>query len=242
MTEEQQAKLANALILALDVDTIDDATAIVDRIGPLVERYKVGSRLFTAVGPTVLHELEARGKKVFLDLKYHDIPTVICDTVRLVATRFPSVFMLTVHASGGASMVAHAVDAAMSRIGGELSIVAVTALTSLSPSETRTLGIDMNLDAWVLKLGDLALEAGAHGLVCSPNELSALRDRVGAQPMLVTAGVRPVSTGRMTGDDQARIATPATALANGASFIVMGRPVVRAKDPASLLAQIAATL
>lgn len=242
MTNEQQDKLAKKLIVALDVDTVDEATSIVDRVGPLVQRYKIGSRLFTAVGPRILDELAQRGKRVFLDLKYHDIPSVIGDAVRIVATNHPSVFLVTIHAAGGAAMVAAAAEAASARRGDALEVVAVTALTSLSPSETRILGVDMNLDQWVLKLADLALEAGAHGLVCSPNEVAKVREFYGAQPVIVTPGVRPVSAERLAGDDQARTATPADALAAGATYLVMGRPVVRATDPQSVVRAIAESL
>lgn len=242
MTREQQETVAKRLIVALDVDTVDEALAIVDRVGPLVQRYKVGSRLFTAVGPRILEELGARGKRVFLDLKYHDIPSVIGDAVRLVASHHPAVFLVTIHAAGGPAMVAAAAEAAATRRGERLEVVAVTALTSLSPSETRILGVDMNLDEWVLKLADLALEAGAHGLVCSPNEVANVREYYGAQPLIVTPGVRPASAERLAGDDQARTATPADALAAGSTYLVMGRPVVRAADPEAVVRAIAESL
>lgn len=240
MNDTQRELVAQKLIVALDVDTIEEAIAIVERVGPLVHRYKIGSRMFTAFGPRILDALAERDKKVFLDLKYHDIPSVIGDAVRIIAERHPSVFLLTVHAAGGPAMVAAAAEAASQR--DSLEVVAVTALTSLSPSETRILGIDMTLEDWVVKLSELALEAGADGLVCSANEVGNVRIRFGNDPTIVTPGVRPENADRIVGDDQARIATPAEAIASGSSYLVMGRPVVLADDPRAVVEAIAESL
>lgn len=242
MNDDQRQQLAQKVIVALDVDTLGRALDMVERVGPLIRRYKIGSRLFTAVGPRILDELAARDKRVFLDLKYHDIPSVVGDAVRIVATQHTAVFLTTVHAVGGPAMVAAAAESAAARRGERLDVVAVTALTSLSPSETRLLGIDMNLDDWVVKLGELAIEAGAHGLVCSPNELANVRDRFGSEPTIVTPGVRPSADERIAGDDQARTATPAEALAAGSSYLVIGRPIVLAEDPEGVVRAIGETL
>ncbi len=242
MDDRQRKLVANKLIVALDVDTIEEALAVVDRVGSLVTRYKIGSRMFTAFGPRILTALEERGKRVFLDLKYHDIPSVVGDAIRIVATEHPVVFLVTVHASGGGAMVSEAVENAALRTGQSLEVVAVTALTSLSPSETRLLGVDLNLETWVVKLGELALDAGAHGLVCSPNEVANIRERFGRDPTIVTPGVRPAASERLAGDDQARTATPAAAIDAGSTYLVMGRPIVLARDPRAVVEAIGESL
>ena len=242
MNEQQRELVAQKLIVALDVDTLEEAIEIVERVGPLVRRYKIGSRLFTAVGPRILDELGAHDKRVFLDLKYHDIPSVIGDAVRIVAEQHEAVFLLTVHAAGGPAMVAAAAEAAAQRQTETLEVVAVTALTSLSPSEMHILGISGNLEDWVVKLCELALDAGAHGLVCSANEVANVRDYFGPTPTMVTPGVRPLTADRIAGDDQARTATPADAIAAGSSYLVMGRPIVRADDPRAVVQAIAESL
>lgn len=242
MNEEQSKRLRNQLIVALDVDTESEAIDLVDRLDGLVDRFKIGSRMFTAAGPGILHKLADRGAKVFLDLKYHDIPSVVGDAVRIVALHHPSVFLLTVHASGGPAMVAAAAEAVERRVENPLEVVAVTALTSLSPAETRILGIEANLEDWVLKLSELALEAGADGLVCSPNEVANVRSRYGPEPTIVTPGVRPIGHDRQPGDDQARTATPAEAIEMGSSYLVMGRPIYQADDPVAVVEAIGETL
>ena len=242
MNEEQAAKLREHLIVALDVDTPEQALSLVERLSGHVHKFKIGSRMFTAVGPAILDRIGEMGAEVFLDLKYHDIPSVVGDAVRIVATQHRAVFMLTIHASGGPAMVAAAADAATLRGGAPLEVVAVTALTSLSPSETRILGIDLNLDDWAVKLAELALEGGADGLVCSANEVGRMRARFGGEPTIVTPGIRPDNHERQPGDDQARITTPTTALSLGSSYIVMGRPIYQSPDPVAMLDAIGSTL
>jgi orotidine-5'-phosphate decarboxylase len=242
MNEEQRQRLRNQLIVALDVDTEKEALDLVDKLDGLVDRFKVGSRMFTALGPSILTKLAKRDARVFLDLKYHDIPSVVGDAVRIVALHHPAVFLLTVHASGGPAMVAAAAEAVERRVENPLEVVAVTALTSLSPAETRILGIESNLDDWVLKLSELALEAGAHGLVCSPNEVEKVRSMYGPEPTIVTPGVRPTDQDRQPGDDQARTATPAEAIEMGSTYLVMGRPIYQADDPVAVVQAIGETL
>jgi orotidine-5'-phosphate decarboxylase len=238
MDDRQTRLVADHLIVALDTDTVDDALAVVDDVGDAVALYKIGSRLFTAGGPAVLDALADRGKRVFLDLKYHDIPSVVGSAVAVVAEHHECVFLTTIHAAGGPAMIAAAAEAASTRE--TLSVIAVTALTSLSHSETRLIGVDMNLDDWVLKLAELAVESGADGLVCSPNEVGAVRDWLGADPLIVTPGVR--LQGPRPGEDQARVATPADALGTGSTYLVMGRPIVGASDRAAVIEQIGASL
>lgn len=241
--DERQAKvLKDRLIVALDVDTVDEAVSLVATLRPLVGRFKIGSRMFTAAGPAVLDRLGELGAQVFLDLKYHDIPSVVGDAVRIVASEHPTVFMLTVHASGGPAMVASAAEAAAWRSDGDLHVVAVTALTSLSPAETRILGIDQSLDDWAVKLAELALEAGADGIVCSPRETALMRERFGDEPIIVTPGIRVTVDDRRPGDDQARITTPNDAIAIGSSYLVMGRPVYQAADPVAAVQAIGESL
>lgn len=242
MNEEQAKKLRDQLIVALDVDTPDEALALVDTLSSRVSRFKIGSRMFTAVGPSILDAIGARGAEVFLDLKYHDIPSVVGDAVRIVAAQHHSVFMLTVHASGGPAMVDAAAEAAALRTGSPLEVVAVTALTSLSPAETRILGIDLNLDDWAVKLAELAIDAGADGVVCSAREVARMRELFGPEPTIVTPGIRPDEHDRQPGDDQARTTTPRTALSLGSTYLVMGRPIYQAPDPIEVLDAIAATL
>lgn len=232
--------LKKHLIVALDVDTPEEALALADRLSGVVDKVKIGSRMFTAVGPSILDALSDRGMKVFLDLKYHDIPSVIGDAVRIVAERHPGVFLVTVHAAGGPGMVASAVEGASAR--DDLEVIAVTALTSLSPSETRILGVAGTLEDWVLKLAELALEAGANGLVCSANEVAAMRENFGSRPTIVTPGIRPPGYGREVYDDQARITTPSDAIQSGSTYLVMGRPVYGADDPAAVIRQMAGEL
>lgn len=242
MNEQQKKKLRNQLIVALDLDTPEEALAVVDALAGTVERFKIGSRMFTAVGPSILHQLGDRGAKVFLDLKYHDIPSVVGDAVRIVAQEHPSVFLTTVHASGGPAMVAAAAEAATMRTTDKLSVVAVTALTSLSPAETRILGVEANLDDWAAKLAELAIDAGADGIVCSARELEMMRDLFGPAPTIVTPGIRPDPHERQPGDDQARVMSPRAALDAGSSYLVMGRPVYQAEDPLAVVQAIGATL
>ena len=240
--DRQRRELARRLIVALDLSTPEEALGVVDDLGTSVERYKIGSRMFTSVGPQIIDALAERGKRVFLDLKYHDIPSVVGSAVGIVARNHPAVFMCTIHASGGAAMVNAAAEAATARRGDSLQVIAVTALTSLSPAETRLLGIDMCLDDWVIKIGQLALEAGAHGLVCSANEVANVREWVGPEPTIVTPGVRLADEGVRVGEDQARIATPRASIAAGSSYLVMGRPIIQADDRRAVIDRIAATL
>lgn len=242
MNDEQAKKLRNRLIVALDVDTAEEAVELVERLSPRVDKFKIGSRMFTARGPAILREIGKHGAQVFLDLKYHDIPTVIGDAVRIVAAEYPEVFMLTVHASGGPAMVSAAAEGASRRKGAPLQVVAVTALTSLSPAETRILGIDLNLDEWAVKLAELALDAGADGIVCSAREVALMRERFGVDPTIVTPGIRPDGSERRPGDDQARITTPRDALTMGSTFLVMGRPIYQAADPLAMVEEIGSTL
>lgn len=233
-----QDRFRKHVIAALDLEELDDALALVDQLGSSVDKYKIGSRMFTRYGPRVLDELAERGRKVFLDLKYHDIPSVV-ENACAEAAKHEAVFLLTVHASGGTQMIARAVEGAKTRRDERPRVVAVTALTSLSPSETRLLGIDIGLEEWAEKLGRLAIDAGADGIVCSAREVERMRGALG-DVVYVTPGIRPASWEQP--DDQTRVMTPAEALDSGSSYLVIGRPIYRADDPVEAVAKLAGEL
>src|SRR6202158_575427 len=213
------------LIVALDVSSAKDAQKIVSSLGDSVQLYKVGMQLYTAEGPSIVRELVASGRKVFLDLKYHDIPNTVGAAVREAAQL--GVSMLTVHASGGSKMLRAAVEAAQ-RPG--LLVLAVTVLTSLDDVELGKIGLRGGALDQVLRRAALALSNGCKGVVASALEAAALREEFGQDFTIVTPGVRPAGSGP---NDQARVVTPAEAISAGASHIVVGRPITEASDPAA---------
>jgi orotidine-5'-phosphate decarboxylase len=221
------------IIVALDLPAADEALAFVDRLGDGADFYKVGSPLFTSAGPDLVRELRRRGKRVFLDLKYHDIP----NTVAAAAARAAAldVELLTVHAAGGGRMIA---EAARAVAGTRTRVLAVTVLTSFSAAELEAVwGRELRaLREEVDRLAALAADAGAHGVVSSAHEAETIRRRFGADFLIVTPGIRPAGD---AAGDQVRIATPATAARAGADYLVVGRPVLDATDPAAALAAIA---
>ncbi len=226
------------LIVALDVSSVAAARKIVAAVGDSALAYKVGMQLYTAEGPAIVRELVASGRRVFLDLKYHDIPNTVAAAVREAAQL--GVSMLTVHASGGAKMLRAAVDATHASNPATL-VLAVTVLTSLDDEGLGTLGIRGGVQDQVLRLAALAISNGCPGVVASAQECSALRQEFGHDLVIVTPGVRPAGSGH---DDQARVVTPAEAIAAGSTYIVVGRPITEAKDPAAearaILGQLAA--
>lgn len=221
-------------IIALDVPTLASARELLARLGPSADFVKVGLELFTAEGPRVVEWLHGEGRRVFLDLKLHDIPNTVRGAARSAAAM--GVSLLTVHGYGGPAMVEAAVEGAGARTG----ILAVTVLTSLTP---RDLGVALGRDepeigAEVLRLAAIAAAAGAHGVVCSGQEVSAVRT---THPRLapLVPGIRLV--GGAT-HDQARVVTPERAAADGAAYLVLGRAVTAAPDPAAVLAEVRAGL
>ncbi len=242
-TSAQQQRLRDHTIVALDLDEMDDALALASELSGWVDYVKVGSKMFTRYGPKILDELHARGTKVFLDLKFHDIPSVVGKAC-YEAAQHPAVFLLTVHASGGSHMIAEAVDGARrGRPNDPPKVVAVTALTSLSPAEMGTLGINHTLQDWAEKLALLAQDAGADGIVCSAAEVARMRELLG-DAVFVTPGIRP-GDGAWKGassDDQTRVMTPSQALDAGSTFLVIGRPLYQAEDPMASAQSIAGTL
>ena len=215
------------LIVALDVSTAEAARKIVAAVGDSAHAYKVGMQLYTAEGPAIVHELVGSGRRVFLDLKYHDIPNTVGAAVREGAQL--GVSMLTVHASGGGKMLRAAVEAGHA-VNPGLLVLAVTVLTSLDDVELGKIGMRGGVLEEVLRLAALALSNGCQGVVASAQEAAALREEFGHDFVIVTPGVRLAGSGP---HDQARVVTPAEAIAAGASYIVVGRPVTEASDPAA---------
>ena len=220
------------LIVALDVGSATEARRIAGAIGEAVTTFKVGKQLFTAEGPQVVRDLVASGRKVFLDLKYHDIPNTVEAAVRTAAGLGAS--MLSVHASGGAAMLRAAAEAARAVRNPPL-VLAVTVLTSLSEADLQEIGVAGRAMDQVLRLAALAQTAGCGGVVASPHEVRQLRQSLGTGFVIVTPAVRPAGADK---GDQARVATPADAIAAGADYIVVGRPITQAPDPSAAARQI----
>lgn len=219
------------LIVALDFADAAAARAFAARVLPAQCRLKVGLELFTAAGPGLVAELVERGFDVFLDLKYHDIP----NTVARACTRAAAlgVWMLNVHALGGRRML----EAARAAVEGPRRplLLAVTLLTSLEARDTAEIGLTNDIGGQVERLAQLAADCGLDGVVCSPQEAERLRQRFSKPFALVTPGIRPAGA---AADDQRRTLTPAEAIARGADYLVIGRPVTRAADPQAVLAGI----
>jgi orotidine-5'-phosphate decarboxylase len=224
------------LIVALDVSNAAAARKIAAAVGDSAQTYKVGMQLYTAEGPSVVRDLVASGHRVFLDLKYHDIPNTVGAAVKAAAQL--GVSMLTVHASGGSKMLAAAIEAAAATHR-DLLVLAVTVLTSLDDTELGKIGLRGGVLDQVLRLGALAISNGCKGVVASALEAGALREEFGPDFAIVTPGVRPAGSGP---HDQARVVTPAEAIAAGASHIVVGRPITEAVDPAAEARAILAQL
>jgi orotidine-5'-phosphate decarboxylase len=215
------------LIVALDVSTAAAARKIVAAVGDSALTYKVGMQLYTAEGPSIARDLVASGRRVFLDLKYHDIPNTVGAAVQEAAQL--GVSMLTVHACGGGKMLRAAAVAAQTAKP-DLLVLAVTVLTSLDDADLGKIGLRGGVLDQVLRLTALALSNGCQGVVASAKEAAALRQEFGRDFAIVTPGVRPAGSGH---DDQARVVTPAEAISAGASHIVVGRPITEAADPAA---------
>jgi orotidine-5'-phosphate decarboxylase len=221
------------IIVALDVPAVQQALDLADRLGDTIDFYKVGSPLFTRAGPPLVHELHDRGKRVFLDLKYHDIPSTVADAVRAAAEL--EVDLLTIHASGGEAMMRAARAAADSCGDRAPRLLGVTILTSFTAVDVEQVWDKeiRSLRDEVERLATQAADAGMHGVVTSPLEVEALRRRLGSGFIFVTPGIRATDDGP---GDQARTATAADAARAGASYLVVGRPVVTAPDPAGVIA------
>lgn len=220
------------LIVALDLPTAVDAQEIIYELGESVSFYKVGLQLFTAEGPKIVSELVSSGRKVFLDLKLHDIPNTVAGAVKAAAEL--GVHMLTVHAAGGSRMLQEAVQAAKAGAHQPI-LLGVTVLTSFSDSDLKESGVEADVSEQVLHLARLAQNAGCGGVVTSPKEAAGLRASLGSDMAIVTPGIRPAGS---EAGDQSRIATPTAAIRAGVSHLVVGRPILAAARPAQAAASI----
>jgi orotidine-5'-phosphate decarboxylase len=214
------------LAVALDHPDAYQAMKLVDSLGQTCQWFKVGMELYYAAGNDIIRQLRDRGFDVFLDLKLHDIPNTVAGAVRSATKAGAS--LLTIHASGGPAMMTAAAEAA--KAPGSPRLLAVTVLTSMDDAQLAATGITASPAEQVLKLAKLARQSGIDGFVCSAEEVAAVRAATGPQTLLVIPGIRPAGAAI---DDQKRIATPAQAIAQGASMLVIGRPITQAKDPAS---------
>ncbi len=224
------------VIVALDYPDAAAALALVDRLDPSLCRIKVGKELFVRAGPDLVRRLVGRGYAVFLDLKFHDIPNTVAAACRAAADL--GVWLMNVHASGGLEMM-RAARAALGEAGTRPRLIAVTVLTSLDGADLRQIGLADEPATQVERLARLAREAGLDGVVCSAQEAGLLRQRIGADFMLVTPGIRPAGS---ASGDQSRILTPARAMASGADYLVIGRPITQAVDPLLALQSIRAEI
>jgi orotidine-5'-phosphate decarboxylase len=232
----------NRILVALDVDSGEKALALADALRGAVGGFKIGKQLFTAEGPGIVRALASRGDRVFLDLKFHDIPNTVAGAIRsAVAT---GAWMVNVHASGGTAMMKAAVEAA--RQAAESSgaerplVIGVTVLTSLDDTALAEVGASRNVMDQVVHLARLAESAGLDGVVASPQEIGAIRRATRPEFAVVTPGIRPAGQGGK--DDQARTLTPAEAVAAGATYLVVGRPITDAPDPRAAADAISSSL
>jgi orotidine-5'-phosphate decarboxylase len=225
-------KPRDKLIVALDGDSLEHTAKLVDMLKNEVTNFKVGMQLFTACGPDSIKMVQDHGGRVFLDLKYHDIPSTAAKAV-YNATKL-KVAMINVHATGGRKMMAESLAAAQDASGGKPPlIIGVTVLTSLE--SLGDIGIQYEIREQVVRLAKLSQEVGLHGVLASPLEIQPIRKTCGKQFVIVTSGIRPTGTHL---DDQARIANPHQAIQAGADFLVVGRPVTEAKEPLVALRSI----
>jgi orotidine-5'-phosphate decarboxylase len=225
----------NPVIIALDFNNERDTLNLVEQLSPDECKLKVGKELFTACGPSIVKMLVSRRFDVFLDLKFHDIPNTVAQALQ--AARDLGVWMVNVHASGGARMM----DAARAALDGKDDplLIAVTVLTSMEQQDLAQIGISAPLDQHILHLATLAANASLDGVVCSAMESSMLRNALGAEFCLVTPGIRPVGSDSA---DQRRIVTPREAMDAGSHYLVIGRPITQSDNPAAALSAINATL
>jgi orotidine-5'-phosphate decarboxylase len=227
----------NPVFVALDTPDVDRARAMAKAVGANVGGVKLGKEFFTANGPDGVARVARTGRRIFLDLKFHDIPNTVAGAVRSALALKP--FMMNVHASGGAAMM-KAAAAAAAEAGAERPLMlAVTVLTSLDADDLQAVGQDVDTKHQVVRLALLAKESGLDGVVCSPHEIKALRNACGDGFTLVVPGIRP--TWAASGD-QKRIMTPKKALGEGADYLVIGRPITGADDPAAAARRIAAEI
>ena len=221
----QDIKANGKLIVALDMKTLDEAKEAVKKLSPVVKVFKVGIGLFTLYGLDAVKLVHDGGAKVFLDLKFHDIPNTVAHAVRSAAKL--GVFMVNIHTLGGSEMIMRAAEA-VRESDNKPKLLGVTVITSMDQSSIGEVGIDKKIEDEVVSLARLGKDSGLDGVVASPNEVSLIRKNLGKDFMIVTPGIRPAGAKR---DDQKRIMTPADAIRAGADYIVVGRPIIETKDP-----------
>lgn len=254
--KEKIKQMKPELIVALDVASSDDIPGIVDALPEEIAYYKVGLELFTSEGPSAFNYLKKRNKKIFLDLKLHDIPRTVARAVAAAARH--EIALLTVHAGGGRDMLTAASEAAKEQGKSAPKLIAVTTLTSLNDDDLRKLGVSRHLAEHTIALGEMAISAGINGLVCSVHEAPVFREKLGDSPILVTPGIRlrvpeDATAGHVRlrqkasprqvrpgseADDQKRSATPEMAVKAGSNFLVVGRPILEAADPRAAATEI----
>jgi len=232
----------NPILVALDVESAAKAVELANVLRGSVGGFKIGKQLFTAAGPAMVRELTSRGDRVFLDLKFHDIPNTVAGAVQSAVTT--GAWMVNVHCSGGSAMMKAAAEAA-TKAAAKLSqqrplVIGVTVLTSMTDAALKEIGVETPMLDQVVRLATLAKSSGLDGVVASPQEVGAIRRACGAQFEIVTPGIRPAD--QQGKDDQARTMTPAEAIEAGATYLVIGRPITGAPDPRSAAEQILATL
>jgi orotidine-5'-phosphate decarboxylase len=231
---EESLTAKDKIIVALDLPSVDTARKLISVLGEDVSWYKIGLQLFALGGPTFVQEVKASGAKIFLDLKFHDIPNTVRSAVESACSL--RVDMLTIHLSGGSEMCQAAVQG---RGATPTQILGVTVLTSQTEATLSEIGIQRSLTRQVLSLAAIAKTTGVTGLIASPLELEPLRNEFGKDFVIVTPGVRPAWS---TAEDQKRFTTPAEALKLGADYLVIGRPITAAPDPKSAFSRIVSEL
>lgn len=224
--------MKSKVIVALDYPQASDAFALAEQLGFANCEFKIGKELFTHAGPDVVRAFVARGAKVFLDLKYHDIPSTVAAACRAAAAL--GVWMVNVHASGGRDMLC-AARASLTDCQPRPLLIAVTVLTSLDDAQLREIGVGDSAATQVARLTRLAHDCELDGVVCSPHEIAAVKRDCGAAFLTITPGIRPSGVGL---DDQHRAATPTFAVRAGGDYLVIGRPITRAADPPRALAEL----
>ncbi|OCG40039.1 orotidine-5'-phosphate decarboxylase [Gilliamella sp. Bif1-4] len=229
--------MASPIIVAVDFPDVKSAWNFIDRVDPKDCRIKIGKELFTHAGPDFIKQIMKKGFDVFLDLKFHDIPNTVAKAI--AATADLGVWMTNVHASGGSRMMTAAKDTLYSYGKDAPILIAVTVLTSMELADLQEIGINVSPLEQATRLAILAKNCGLDGVVCSAKEVQSFKPRLGSDFKLVTPGIRPVGT---NSDDQRRIMTPQRAQAAGSDYLVIGRPITQAEDPAKALQTILATL
>ena len=214
------------ILVSIDTGDLEVAVSLATRLKNHVGGFKLGKEFFTANGPEGVRRVASENEHIFLDLKFHDIPNTVAGAISSARRLGP--FMMNVHASGGRAMMEAAVRANLEFNGSKCILIAVTLLTSLSKYDLKQIGISVDLSQQVVRLARLAKDCGMNGIVCSPLEISLLREACGEDFILVVPGVRPTWA---SGDDQKRVATPSEAISWGADYIVIGRPITSADDP-----------